>query len=119
MTITAAGPRQDSTTDRLIAAFRIVAIAEAVSWGGLLLAMVFKYALVQNEVGVQIVGPIHGAIFIAYLVATLAVGVRCQWSPKIILLGLFAAVPPFLTVVFEKWADRNGHLRVPDTGSAV
>lgn len=119
MTITAAGPRQDQTTDRLIAAFRIVAIAEAISWAGLLIAMAFKYALVENEVGVQIVGPIHGAIFLAYLVATLAVGVRCRWSPKVILLGLFAAVPPFLTVVFEKWADRNGHLRVPDADPAV
>lgn len=119
MTITAADPQRDQTTARLIAVFRTVAIAEAISWGALLIAMAFKYALVQNETGVQIVGPIHGAIFIAYLIATLAVGVRCKWSPKVILLGLFAAVPPFLTVVFEKWAERQGHLRIPETEPAV
>jgi integral membrane protein len=119
MTITAADPQKDQTTDRLIAVFRTVAIAEAISWGALLVAMVFKYGLIQNEAGVRIVGPIHGAIFIAYLVATLAVGVRGRWTPKIVLLGLFAAVPPFLTVVFERWAEREGHLRLPDAEPAV
>lgn len=115
----AAAPSTESPQDWLISAFRAVAIAEAVSWGGLLLAMLFKYALAENEVGVQIVGPIHGAIFLMYLVATLAVGVRCRWNASLILLGLFAAVPPFVTVVFEKWAERSGHLRVPEPEPAV
>ena len=51
--------------------FRIAAVAEAVSWTGLLIGMVFKYLVVFNEIGVTVFGPIHGALFLVYL--TLAV----------------------------------------------
>lgn len=104
----------DRSSQLLLTAFRAVAIAEAVSWAGLLIAMLFKYVVADTPTGVEIMGPIHGAIFIAYLITTLAVGVRCQWAPKHILIGLFSAVPPFTTVVFEAWARRTGLLRVPD-----
>lgn len=43
--------------------FRAVAIAEAVSWVGLLIGMFFKYVVVGDDIGVTIFGPIHGAIF--------------------------------------------------------
>lgn len=106
----------NSSTSRVhwsVKAFRIIAFAEAVSWGALLLAMVFKYAIVKNAAGVKIIGPIHGTMFLIYVVMTLVVGTRHQWSPKIILLGLGAAIPPFMTVVFEKWAERTGKLIAP------
>lgn len=116
---TATAPSIDAPEDRWISVFRFVAIAEAISWGALLLAMVFKYGPVGTDVGVRVVGPIHGTIFLVYLVATIVVGMRCAWSPKVILLGLFAAVPPFFTVVFEKWVIRSGLLREStDTPSA-
>ncbi|UYM04333.1 DUF3817 domain-containing protein [Solicola gregarius] len=100
-------------TDRAIAWFRVVAIAEAISWAGLLTGMLFKYALTENEIGVQIFGPIHGAIFIGYVVMTITVGLRCRWSKPVILLGLAASIPPFATYAFEVWADRSGRLRAP------
>ncbi len=117
--MTAVAPTSNSTTDRLIATFRTIAVAEAISWAGLLIAMLFKYVVADTPTGVEIMGPIHGAIFIAYLIVTLAVGVRCRWTPSVILIGLFAAVPPFTTVVFEKWADREGHLREPGSDPAA
>lgn len=101
-------------TDRTIAWFRVIAIAEAISWAGLLTGMLFKYVLSDNEIGVQIFGPIHGAIFVAYVVITIAVGLRCRWSKPVILLGLGASIPPFATYAFEVWADRTGRLRTPD-----
>ena len=59
--------------------FRIAAIGEACSWLGLLVGMFFKYVVVENEIGVKI-GPIHGAMFVAYLVA-LVWGRRAErWS---------------------------------------
>ena len=45
-------------------AFRIVAVAEALSWAGLLAGMFVKYVLGTSEVGVQIFGPIHGGVFV-------------------------------------------------------
>lgn len=111
MTAVTASP--ETSTDWRISLFRVVAIAEAISWGALLAAMVFKYGPIGTEVGVRVVGPIHGTIFLVYLVATIMVGLRCEWTPKTVLLGLFAAVPPFFTVVFERWVIRAGLLREP------
>ncbi|MBS1847395.1 MAG: DUF3817 domain-containing protein [Actinobacteria bacterium] len=103
--------------DGAIRLFRIIATAEAISWGALLIAMVFKYAVAHNAIGVRVVGPIHGTFFLVYLVTTIVVGKRCGWPVSRILLGLFAAVPPFATLWFERWAERNGHLE-PATATA-
>ncbi|MGH2217776.1 DUF3817 domain-containing protein, partial [Enterococcus faecalis] len=52
-------------------AFRVVAVAEALSWIGLLAAMFVKRVLDASEIGVQVFGPIHGGIFVLYLLVTL------------------------------------------------
>ncbi|MFC5053125.1 DUF3817 domain-containing protein [Saccharothrix xinjiangensis] len=88
--------------------FRLLALAEAVSWAGLLLGMFFKYVVVENEIGVKIFGPVHGAVFVAYLLVALMMAQR--WDRKTLFWALVAAVPPFGTVVFERWAARTGRL---------
>lgn len=98
-------------TDRVIVWFRVSAVAEAISWTGLLIGMMFKYVLSDNEIGVQVFGPIHGAIFLVYLAMTIVVGVACRWRWTTIGLGLAAGIPPFATYVFEVWALRSGRLR--------
>ena len=52
-------------------AFRIVAVAEALSWIGLLAGMYVKYVPGTTELGVKVFGPIHGGIFLAYVVLAL------------------------------------------------
>ena len=50
--------------------FRLIALAEAVSWAGLLVGMYFKYlGSPRTEIGVKVFGPIHGGIFIGFVVA--------------------------------------------------
>jgi integral membrane protein len=90
--------------------FRLLALAEAVSWAGLLIGMFFKYVVVQNEIGVQVFGPIHGAIFVGYVLVTLAVRNPQQWDNRTTFLALLASIPPFGTVVFERWASKQGKL---------
>jgi integral membrane protein len=90
--------------------FRTVAIAEAFSWAGLLVGMLVKHVLKLTEVGVQVFGPIHGAIFVAYLVSILVVRKPLGWDVKTVLLAAVASVPPFATLAFELWADRRGRL---------
>lgn len=90
--------------------FKTVAIAEALSWAGLLVGMYVKYLTDAGELGVQIFGPIHGGIFVGYVLATLLVARTLRWSARRTLLGLACAVPPFATVVFEAWASRTGRL---------
>lgn len=90
--------------------FRTVAIAEAITWTGLLLGMFLKYGPADNETGVRIFGMAHGVVFIAYGVVTLVVWVDRRWSAGRGLLALAAAVPPLATLPLEWWAIRKGWL---------
>jgi integral membrane protein len=95
--------------------FRTVAIAEAISWAGLLIAMFFKW-IVQDDPhtgiqgGVPIMGPIHGVIFLAYVVSCFLARRSFGWSTRTTLLALAASIPPIFTYVFEVAADRRGLL---------
>ena len=97
----------------VVTAFRVVAFAEAVSWLGLLTGMFFKYVVDAGERGVQVFGPIHGTVFLAYLVITLVTWRAQRWSVPVVVLALAASVPPFCTVLFEEWARRTGRLESP------
>ncbi|WP_281367946.1 DUF3817 domain-containing protein [Nonomuraea typhae] len=82
--------------------FRLVAVAEACSWAGLLVGMFFKYITETGELGVKIFGPIHGALFVLYAAAVLLSAREAGWSRGTVLLGLACAVPPFTSIWFER-----------------
>lgn len=90
--------------------FKIAAFAEGVSWLGLLIGMFFKWIVQSGDLGVRIFGPIHGTIFVLYVVSLIAVSWTHKWSPKESLLGLVSSVPPLMTVWFERRAQRRGAL---------
>ena len=92
------------------ARFRAVAIAEAVSWAGLLIGMFLKYVVIEHEIGVQLFGPVHGVVFLAYVLVTLATWGALRWSTGTGLLAVLASVPPFGSWIFERWAARRGRL---------
>lgn len=98
--------------------FRLVAVAEALSWAGLLVGMLLKYGPPGTEVGVQVFGPIHGGLFVAYLAVTFISWPSFGWSTPVGVTALAAAVPPFGTVVFERWATRTGRLTVAEPARA-
>jgi integral membrane protein len=102
-----------------VTAFRIVATAEAFSWAGLLIGMFFKYVVDAGEQGVQVFGPIHGTVFIAYLVVTVLTWHQQRWSLPVAAVALGASVPPFCTLLFELWAERTGRLDPSDRAVAV
>jgi integral membrane protein len=89
--------------------YRRVAVGEAVTWALLLSGMALKYSGV-TEVGVQVFGMVHGVVFIAYCLVTALLWVDQRWSVGRLVLGLAAAVPPFATVPFERYAERRGLL---------
>jgi integral membrane protein len=93
--------------------FRVVATAEAVSWLGLLAGMYLKYVTEAGELGVQVFGPLHGGIFLAYLLLTLLVARSARWNARTTVVGLACSVPPFATLAFELWAQRTGRLAGP------
>lgn len=104
--------------------FRPLATAEAITWALLLTGMFLKYVTETTELGVQVFGMVHGVVFIAYGLATILVGVDQRWSLGRLALGLAAAIPPFATLPFERYADRRGllgdaWLSRADSGSAA
>ncbi|MDG4781208.1 DUF3817 domain-containing protein [Micromonospora sp. WMMD961] len=92
--------------------FVAAAIAEACSWLALLVGMLVKYGPPGNELGVKIFGPIHGGLFVAYVLLVLAVARLHRWSLLATAVALASAVPPFATLVYERWARRRGMLGV-------
>lgn len=105
-----------SAPSRTRTAFRVVAIAEAFSWGGLLVAMFFKWVVQEDphsgiEGGVPVMGAVHGAVFVAYAVMCLVAWRQFRWSFKVAVLAGLSAIPPFVSVVFERKADAKGLLQ--------
>lgn len=87
--------------------FRIAAVLEAWSWAGLLLGMYFKYGAMSNPIGVQVMGPVHGALFVIYAIAALRLAREARWSLAVTALALLASVPPFTTWLFERWISKR------------
>jgi len=75
-------------------ALRIVAVLEAVSFLVLLAATAVKYGADQ-EAGVKVMGPVHGGLFVLYVLLTIAVAADERWRLKRTLLTLLCAVIPF------------------------
>jgi integral membrane protein len=91
--------------------FRLIAFAEAVSWVGLLVGMYFKYVgAPRTELGVKVFGPVHGGIFIAFVVAGLLVGMLFKWGAGTWLLALAGSILPLGSVMFLIWADRTDRM---------
>jgi integral membrane protein len=86
----------EATVDRSTAGtrwFRIVALAEAVSWLLLIVATIVKHSADAAQ-GVHVLGPIHGVLFIAYVILALEVRRRLAWDARTTLLVLAESILP-------------------------
>jgi len=86
--------------------FRYVALVEATTFLALLVASVVKNTG-GSETGVQILGPIHGLLFIAYVVMALQLRTQCGWTNKQTFWILVGAVVPFGGYVVDWWLARR------------
>ncbi|GGN10331.1 membrane protein [Terrabacter tumescens] len=90
--------------------YRRIALAEVVTWALLLLGMVLKYVTKTTDLGVRVFGLAHGVVFIAFCLVTVLLWVNQRWTVREGVLGLLSAVPPFLTVWWERRLERRGRL---------
>lgn len=86
----------------MITAFRIVALAEATSFLALLVASYLKHTG-HGELGVSVLGPIHGGLFLAYVLLALRLRERLAWSARTTFWVLAGAVLPFGGFVVDRW----------------
>ncbi|MCR8670614.1 DUF3817 domain-containing protein [Agrococcus sp. HG114] len=101
-TATTTGP----TPKRL---YRSLAIAEAVTWTLLIVAMIAKYGF-QLDALVPIAGPIHGFVFLSYAAMQLVVGHNQRWGLATVAIGVLTAVVPYATIPWERRLERRGAL---------
>ncbi|SFP41987.1 MULTISPECIES: DUF3817 domain-containing protein [Actinomadura] len=86
----------------LIRVFRYVSIAEAASFLLLLLvAMPLKYGA-DAPAGVQLTGPVHGVLFMAYVGLVFLVREQLRWDLRRTVLALGAAVLPVAPFFVER-----------------
>jgi integral membrane protein len=87
--------------------FRITALAEATTFLLLLGAAYVKRAH-DEPVGVETLGPLHGLLFITYVLLALNLAPRAGWSVRTTFWILAGAVVPFGGYVVDRWLVRNG-----------
>jgi integral membrane protein len=85
-----------------IRVFRMIALAEGISFLTLLfIAMPMKYFMGMPEV-VRVVGSIHGGLFVLYVGLLVMLHVRQRWPFSFSLYALLASVIPFGTFMLDK-----------------
>ena len=94
------------TPDRL---FRVLAIAEAITWT-ILIAAIIARAVGAPGVVVTVGGGIHGFVFLAYAATAILVALNQRWHPGVGVLAVVSAVVPYATIPMEIWLHRTGRL---------
>ena len=74
--------------------FRYVAIAEASSWLLLIIATAIKYGADGPDLA-PILGPIHGLLFVAYVLMALTLRTDAGWDNRTTLIVLACSIIPF------------------------
>jgi len=87
---------------RVLTWIRRLSVAEAVSYLVLLVAAIVKRSG-GPEFGVDLVGPIHGVLYLVYVVALLKVYGDYGWPFWRVIAGAFLGAMPFGGF----WVDRN------------
>jgi integral membrane protein len=81
-----------------------------------LVAMPMKY-FGDNDLGVAVVAPAHGWLFVVYLIAVGDLARRVEWRVTRILLVALAGTIPFLSFVMERKVV--GWVKLPDDQPAT
>lgn len=89
--------------------FRVLAIAEAITWTILISAMIAR-ALGAPGVVVTIGGGIHGFVFLAYAATAVLVALNQRWHVGVAVVAVVSAVIPYATIPTEIWLHRTGRL---------
>ncbi|GAA4579355.1 DUF3817 domain-containing protein [Planotetraspora phitsanulokensis] len=81
--------------------YRVMAYVVGVMLLLLCAGMVVKYGFDDGAM-VAVVGPIHGFLYMIYLVGALNLGLKVRWPIGYLLLVLLAGTIPFLSFVLER-----------------
>lgn len=89
--------------------YRVLAIAEAITWTILISALIAR-ALGVDPVVVTIGGGIHGFVFLAYGATAILVALNQRWKIGVAVVAVVSAVIPYATIPVDTWLHRSGRL---------
>ena len=105
-----AAPRANPVVPpKIMSAFKRYKVAAfVVGWGLLILcaAMVLKYVFDMGA-AVAIWGPIHGALFVVYVIIAFDLAYKDRWSPLGTIWVLIAGTIPFVSFVAERQVQQK------------
>lgn len=84
-----------------LARYRVMAYLVGVGLLALVAAMVLNYGFGQEQYS-RVVGPVHGFLYIVYLLVTVDLALKARWSMKGTVLVLLAGMVPFVSFVVER-----------------
>lgn len=89
--------------------FRVMAVAEAVSWTLLIAGLILR-AATDASIGVTVGGGIHGFVFLSYGATAILVAKNQRWGVWPTVVAVASAVIPYATIPTELWLHRSGRL---------
>ncbi len=91
---------------------RVISLVEGLSFLTLIVFAVLKRT---NDwpTGVHVMGPVHGGLFILYILATIDVARRLQWPMATTAKVALAAIPPFAPFFVERWLRTQEKPKAP------
>lgn len=84
-----------------LARYRVMAYVVGVGLLALCFSMIMEYVFDQDRF-TAVVGPVHGFLYIVYLVAVVDLALKARWSMKGAVLVMLAGVVPLLSFVEER-----------------
>ncbi|GAB3459290.1 DUF3817 domain-containing protein [Actinophytocola sediminis] len=89
-----------------LARYRVLAYIVGVGLLALCLAMMMKYAFDQDSY-MAVVGPVHGFLYVVYLLAAVDLAIKARWSMKGTVLIMLAGMVPFVSFIAERQVARK------------
>lgn len=89
--------------------FRVLAIAEAITWTLLISALIAR-AVGASPLLVTAAGSIHGFVFLSYGATAVLLAFNQRWNPGVAALAIASAIIPFATIPVDLWLARTGRL---------
>ncbi|WP_116205997.1 DUF3817 domain-containing protein [Amycolatopsis circi] len=96
-----AAPARQSKVSGSLTRFRASAYVTGVGLLALCATMVIEYGF-GNATPAAVYSPIHGVLYMIYLVLTIDLALKARWSIKSTVLVLLAGCVPFVSFVVER-----------------
>lgn len=84
-----------------LARFRVMAYIVGVGLLALCFSMIMEYGFDEDRF-TALIGPVHGFLYIVYLLATVDLAIKARWSMKGTVLVMLAGTVPFVSFVVER-----------------